>query len=642
MRWKLSIAGKVQIWVHISHFSVEQFSFSSIYTIELTVIAHHAIDEAKLMAQYAVLYDEIQSVYLYGVIAQVIVAQQTQGHWAYTLKIKSPLHLLRLKVTPRCLANQQVDQMVRNLLADTMPWPVTIQWRSQKSQLTRDFTLQQQETDYAVLERLLREYNMHYCFVHKQAAPVLRISDDIAQLSERQQAAMQLSTRSGLCNFGLSGHLVQETQRLGARELVVETTYLDFELGQTIYCHDGSEGTIYRIVAMHWQVQCALPMGGQGNSIKNRLSLMPLPQSYELQLPQVAQLPACLWSGRVQYRNRAIAYATDVIDTPTKQPANQQQHIGQDVYKKTQANASSQQEQASTPTAMDSQGCYQVAMNFAKGDKQSITHAIQPLQQLAGQSTEHAAYGVQHPIAPETYVAAFPLNNDGEQLVLMGAINDGLSPVTSVNVTENILQTASGHALVIDDWLAAARLSLSTQEGQQQLQFSAGQQAGIQMKNHLGDIAISAGAKIMQKVGQDFTVVVEADMQQMANKDLHIQSGQADVQLLTQQQAKISAKGTVCIQAKGKLTSHSEKNINFFSDANLQIISEKNAINIHALTDVSHSHASNRFKCTAAQTLVLDNGHCQISLKKNSLSINALEIILDAKQIYLPAETLCQ
>lgn len=182
---------------------------------------------------------------------------------------------------------------------------------------------------------------------------------------------------------------------------------------------------------------------------------------------------------------------------------------------------------------LDDQGRYRVRTDFDRGSaaQGEASHPVRLMQPYGGNN-----YGMHFPLHAKTEVVLACVNGDLDRPVLVGTLSNPNTPsvVTSKNNTQNIIRTAGGNELVMDDLLKRERIELFTADRKNILTLDANAEGHkVRLATEEGEMKIFAKKTLLMEsgdtqtvqVGNDHIVTVENAQRVMTrNKEIEFQA----------------------------------------------------------------------------------------------------------------------
>jgi len=186
---------------------------------------------------------------------------------------------------------------------------------------------------------------------------------------------------------------------------------------------------------------------------------------------------------------------------------------------------------------LDEQGRYRLRSHFDR-DPKPHGEASLPLRRLApsGGPPGDRASGWHTPLSDGTEVLLSCLNGDPETPMIVGFLPESnhRSPATSANPAQNLLRSAAGNELLMDDFRDRESISLRTMGGDNILYFNAAAQAHqIRLASQKGSLLLQAkktfrvhsGETLNERSGADRQLTVENSSQTVTNQgEIHHQA----------------------------------------------------------------------------------------------------------------------
>jgi type VI secretion system secreted protein VgrG len=155
---------------------------------------------------------------------------------------------------------------------------------------------------------------------------------------------------------------------------------------------------------------------------------------------------------------------------------------------------------------LDDQGRYKIRVDFDRGNaaKGEASHAVRLIQPYGGDK-----YGIHFPLRAGAEVAVTCINGDPDRPVMSGALSNPKNPnvVTSENPTQNIIRTASGNELLMEDRKGQEKIEIFTDLRKNILTLDANQDGHkVRLATEEGEMEIKAGKTMLIESGDTQTV----------------------------------------------------------------------------------------------------------------------------------------
>ncbi len=155
---------------------------------------------------------------------------------------------------------------------------------------------------------------------------------------------------------------------------------------------------------------------------------------------------------------------------------------------------------------LDDQGRYHIRLDFDRGEaaKGEASHPIRLIQPYGGEN-----YGIHFPLRDGTEVAVSFVNGDPDRPVLSGSLSNPQTPnvVTSENPTQNIIRTASGNELLMEDRVGQEKIEIFTDQRKNILTLDANEEGHkVRLATEEGEMEIKACKTMLIESGDTQTV----------------------------------------------------------------------------------------------------------------------------------------
>lgn len=182
---------------------------------------------------------------------------------------------------------------------------------------------------------------------------------------------------------------------------------------------------------------------------------------------------------------------------------------------------------------LDERGRYKIRLDFDRGEapQGEASHPIRLIQPYGGDN-----YGIHFPLRAGTEVAVSFVNGDPDRPVLNGSLSNPQTPsvVTSDNPTQNIIRTASGNELLMEDRKGQEKIEIFTDGRKNILSLDANEDGHkVRLATEEGEMEIKAcktmliesGDTQTVQSGNDHIVTVENSQRLMTrNKEIAFQA----------------------------------------------------------------------------------------------------------------------
>ncbi|WP_305045826.1 type VI secretion system Vgr family protein [Geoalkalibacter sp.] len=499
----------------------------------------------------------------------------------FAVSVESALARLRLRRDTRIFLHQSLPEILLAVLGAHGIEAQRVRLRLSAHCPVRPWTLQVNESDLDFLDRLLAQAGIFYWSEADEDAEILVFADHNAHLPERQGAPLRYQPGGGLEPEGCGIRALRVRERLVTDFFEVQEKSLH-QPAQTLRAQAQNSGQArrraYRFApgVAHLDEARQLARTAAEEEGARRLELHAQADVADLRCGQVLRLDATAFSPRysgeylikalnlrlsqragLQAAGADLAFSCEVIliprDTPYRPPRRERPEIP--------FTFSARIESSNLSASLDEQGRTQARSDF---DQSGAAHgeASIPLRRLSPHAGPPGDLpcGLHTPLHDGAEVLMSCLNGDPDRPVLIGALPNPAtpSPVTSANRSHNILRTAAGNQLLMDDTRESEVIRLSTFAGNNILELNA-QALGerIRLAAAQGTLSLQArttqrlqcGESLTEHSGNDRLHNIEqhqrtttrgGEIHHQAHTDIRHQAAQA-VQLQSGQNVELSS-----------------------------------------------------------------------------------------------------
>ena len=570
----------------VTSFNGHDHGLSSDFEFEISLVSSAELPPLTVVGNTASLSINWGShvIYLHGIVSEFYRTAASQNDMTYRAIIRSVLYPLHKNINNRVFVNQTTSEIVSAILTSAGFRADQFEFDLSATYAAHEFIVQYQESDYAFICRLLARAGIFFTFESDQQQTLVKFGDDSTKRPEmpnlpyleyhpqsgttrQQESVYQLSPHACLLPsqvrvsdynyqtpntrlevtrtsehsnsygeqaiYGDHFHTLDEGKQVAQfriqsldvrRETVIaETDCRGIRPGYLLTINNHPDTTLnnqYLVVAMtHKADQTAgLAYSGepQGPTYSNRLTMIKATTPYRPPIPLVPQVLG-LFSARIESKGGEYAY-------------------------------------------LDEQGRYHLRTDFDRGDAApaQASHPVRMMQSYGG-----SEYGIHFPLNDGTEVALACVNGDLNRPVILGVLPnpDTASVVTADNRTQNIIRTASGNELCMDDRVNQEKIDLFTAQQKNILTLDANKGAHqVRLASEEGKmelyaqktILIESGDSQNVQVGKDHIVTVENAQKLMTrNKEISLQAA-TDIQFKADQNIQFDAENKNMIISAGK------------------------------------------------------------------------------------------
>ena len=248
-------------------------------------------------------------------------------------------------------------------------------------------------------------------------------------------------------------------------------------------------------------------------------------------LPHIVELQQKL--ANFSYRNRLLCIPADV---PYRTPVPL---FAQKPYQGT-LTAKIESVDDGAYAFLNAAGYYAIRFPFDHDNPQG---RASPALRLA-QSYSGPGYGIHFPLRAGTEVMVGFENGNIDRPLLLGVLptTETPSPVTTENVTQNLLRTASSHALLMEDTPGQESTQLATHDQQLQLLLDGKRETTrVRIATEQGDMLLQAKHTFTTETQGNFAQTIGKEHHITIENNYHANTEQGDIQLQSGRDLKLSA-----------------------------------------------------------------------------------------------------
>lgn len=577
--------------------------------------------------------------YLHGVVAAFTRADATQNDMSYRAVVRSPLYPLKKNINHRVFVNQNTPAIVNSVLTAAGLSSDEFTFDLNASYEPHEFIVQYHESDFAFISRILARAGIFFTFESDQEQTLIKFADDSTKRPEmpgvsyldyhpqsgtvrREETIYKLSPQARLLPsqvrvsdynyqtpdthlevtkitehgnsygeeavYGDHFHTLDEGEqvaelRVEAMDVIRQTVIAESDCrgirpGYLLKINKHPSNDLngqYLVVSMSHKADqsSGLAFGGdaQGPTYCNTLTLIKATTPYRSQLIPCPQVLG-VFSARIEGNDTEYAY-------------------------------------------LDEQGRYHIRTDFDRSDAPNAlaSHPVRMMQPYGGRD-----YGMHFPLHSGTEIALTCVNGDLNRPIIMGVLPnpDTASVVTSDNRTQNIIRSASGNELCMDDRIDQEKVDLFTAEQKNILTLDASKDAHkVRLATEEGKMEIYAAKTMLiesgdsqnVQVGKDHIVTVENAQQLMTrNKEISLQAA-TDIQFKADQNIQFDAENKNISMSAGQ-----DMVVDVADNLSLEVRNDDMTVNV----------TSGEFSLKAASTIsLLGQGGGPITLKQSSGTI---------------------
>lgn len=526
-QFSLSIAGIASEAMHFLAVSSDGHMLSDDYHFKFHIESADYIAIADLIgkpARFKIL-DAVAPLYVHGVISQCTYAGKRVDGESYHISLNSLLYPFKHNYQNRIFLYKNVEQIVEEVFSSGGLSADGYQFKLRGEYVTREFTIQYDESDFDFIARILAQEGLFYVFAQTEQGAKLLIVDTLEDIPAYANGDIRYQIRSGTtpalqsiytlnrCATLLTGNVHMKDYNYRTPEATLETLAsrnsgvsgqgTAYRYGENFKTLDeGDRLARIRQQALDWQREVYLADSDvRGLSPGMKFSLSDHPNAslngdyVVLAIAHIANQAAAQPRGgssrEPTYTNQLTLIRAGI---PYRKPVPAARYISGIFTARVETTGNDY-------AYLDEQGRYRIRMPFdlagtAAGE---ASHAVRQAQCYSG-----ADYGMHFPLHAGTEVVITCVNGDLDRPILLGALHNPELPnlVSSSNNSQNILRTWGENELIMEDRKGEERTELFTRE----------------KKNNLSLDANQSGHKI-------YLASEEGEMEQYAAKTMLIESG---------------------------------------------------------------------------------------------------------------------
>lgn len=648
-------------------FSSEDHGLSQDFCFTISLTANAELNASTVMGNPATLEMRWGSstLYLHGIVEHFNRENDTPASMGYRAIFRSPLSTLKHNINNRIFLSRTVPQILDEVLRDAGFAKDDFVIDLVETYPEREFVVQYAESDYHFLSRLLARAGIFFTFESdKDKTRPLYCDKSSGRPALPGIGELRYQPQSGTARtietiYTLNTH----TQVLPGRVRVTDYNYrtpdvtleahatsaMEANIGkQAVYgdhfktMEEGRQIATIRQQALDarrviyvGETDCRGILPGYLLKIVNH-PLDELNDDYlVVEVTHSADQGAALAFGR---ENKGPTYANTVrlikAKTPYRPPLPEKIPFVGSFTGRVESTGSDY-------AYLDDQGRYHIRLDFDRGDapQGQASHPVRLIQPYGGEK-----YGIHFPLLAGTEVAVSFVNGDPDRPVLNGSLSNPSCPdvVTSDNPTQNIIRTASGNELLMEDRKGQEKIEIFTDQRKNILTLDANQDGHkVRLATEEGEMEIKAcktmliesGDTQTVQSGNDHIVTVENAQRLMTrNKEIAYQAA-TDFRLKAGDNIQFEAEKLDIEMTAGK---------DMIVDVNRNLSMEVRNQNMDLIVDRGNLHVK-----TARDTSVIGrgggpvtitqaNGTLQITTKGN-VALQAGQIDIQGNSINLKA-----
>jgi len=638
----------------VNDFNSENDALAEDFQFNVRVVAKQVLNCQSILGKdvtLSVLWNNTEKT-VTGIVSEVIGHGQNQQGFHYTITISSLLTLLKHSRSNRIFTDMSVDEIVRSVLQKAGFPMDKLQLNTQGPTLA--MTVQYDESDYAFVTRLMRQYGLIYSVVEVSAglSNLLVVANTNALSQYCDAITLSYIPPSGQVRNSESVFAVSEITQL--RNHSVRFDDYDYQTASSFsnrqqnatqspgfgeQCSyganiaDQAQATLLAETAMQ-AIDCArrtLLFDTDCRALRpgSVINLVDHDQFSGNYLVVRVEHQASQSHGLTYGDNvKGLNYKNQVHAIPTSIPFKAEPIAAKRVFATFSATIENE---------VDDNGEYRVNLPFnidGEGQASKNTRLMTP---YGGQG-----HGMHFPLTQGTEVLVCGENGDLDRPIILGALYSPStpSPINSSNPTENKLVTRSGHSLLMDDAIGAEKIIMATNNSDNRLELNATNGAHFaELASKNGDVRvkakeqvkIEAGGNITQSARQDITIRADQNIQmQSLEGDINVSAQQTLSQTATRDVSIIASDGDLSLSAQQALQLQSRDDISIYSsDGNLELQAQRGD-----LTLASGSNTTISCGQRGSIQLVQGRGSVEIDAAGN-LSIDATTLTLSAQNIVI-------
>jgi type VI secretion system secreted protein VgrG len=516
----------------VTGFNGKNHGISQDFRFNVALTANAELNAATVMGNSATL--EMRwggsNLYLHGIVEHFNRENDTPGSMGYRTVFRSPLSILKHNTNNRIFLNRTVPQILDEVLRaagfDKDDFVIDLA----ETYPEREFVVQYGETDYCFLSRLLARAGVFFTFESdKDKTRPLFCDQSTKRPSLPGVGELRYQPQSGTARTIETIYTLNSRTRLLPGQVRVTdynyrtpdvtleaqaTSAMEANIGeQAVYgdhfktMEEGRQIATIRQQALDarrviyvGETDCRGILPGYLLKIVNH-PVDDLNDDYlVVDVSHSADQGAALAFGR---ENKGPTYSNTVrlikAETPYRPPLPEKPPFV--------ASFSGRIESTGSEYAyLDDQGRYHIRLDFDRGDapQGEASHPVRLIQPYGGEK-----YGIHFPLLAGTEVAVSFVNGDPDRPVLNGSLSNPSCPdvVTSDNPTQNIIRTASGNELLMEDRKGQEKIEIFTAERKNILTLDANQDGHkVRLATEEGEMEIKACKTMLIESGDTQTV----------------------------------------------------------------------------------------------------------------------------------------
>jgi len=516
----------------VSGFSGENHALSQDFRFTLSLTANAELPASTVVENPATL--EIQwggsTLYLHGIVEHFHRENDTPAAMGYKAIFRSPLSPLKHNINNRIFLNRTVPQILDEVLRSAGFAKADFVLELSETYPEREFVIQYAENDYDFLSRLLARAGIFFTFESdKNKTRPLFCDQSGKRPALPGIGELRYQPQSGTARTIETMHALNSQARmLPGRVRVTDYNYrtpdvaLEAHASSNMGETSGEQG-VYgdhfktleegrQIATIRQQALDAQRVGYVGKT--DCRGILPgyllriinhpvndLNDDYlVVEVSHTADQGAALAFSR---ENKGPTYANTVrlikAETPYRPPLPEKPPVVASFTGRVESTGSEY-------AHLDDQGRYKIRLDFDRGEaaKGEASHPVRLIQPYGGDK-----YGIHFPLRDGTEVAVNFVNGDPDRPVLSGSLSNPQTPnvVTSDNPTQNIIRTASGNELLMEDRVGQEKIEIFTDQRKNILTLDANQDGHkVRLATEEGEMEIKACKTMLIESGDTQTV----------------------------------------------------------------------------------------------------------------------------------------
>ncbi len=575
-------------------------------------------------------------IFLHGIVTTFYRENDTPTGMSYRAVISSPLYPLRLNTGNRVFINRTVPQILEEVLltADYAKDDFSINLDPKTTYPVREYVVQYNETDYDFIVRLLARSGIFFTFESDKDKTRILFRDQsttrpfLPGVSELMYQPQTGAVRSVETIYALS----PQARLLPGQTLLTDYNYRtpDFHLEASKNAESGQAKGTTSLYGDHFKT---VEEGQQMATIRQQ-SLDVQRESYIGETDcrgirpgfrlKVSQHPNEALNGDYLVIN--VTHAADQgaalemggsvkgatyknivqmirADVPFRPPIPENRQLLGLFTARVETNGPKY-------AYLDDQGRYRVRTDFDRGSaaQGEASHPVRMMQPYGGNN-----YGMHFPLHAGTEVVLACVNGDLDRPVLMGTLANPTTPsvVTSENNTQNIIRTAGGNELVMDDLVKQERIELFTANRKNILTLDANAEGHkVRLATEEGEMEIFAKKTLLVESGDTQTVQAGNDHIVTVENAQRLMTRNKEIEFQAATDFRLKAKKNIQFQAENQ-------NIEMTTGKDLVVdVGQKLSVEVRE-EDMSILVNNGRFSLKAAKDiLILGQGGGPVTIKQ--------------------------